>query len=91
MLLAVDLHEKFIDDEGLAVASVFRLQSAGVYGAEFYAPKPDRFSAHSDATFSEEIFNIAVAEIESIIEPDCVGNYIERESVALIGIPQPIL
>jgi hypothetical protein len=37
------------------------------------------------------IFNIAMAEIESIAEPDCVADDIWRESVALVGIHQPIL
>jgi hypothetical protein len=38
MLLAIDLHEDFIDVEGIAIASVFALQSAGINGTEFDTP-----------------------------------------------------
>jgi hypothetical protein len=44
MLLAVDLYEDFVDDERVddervAVALVFSLQSFDVYSAEFDAPE----------------------------------------------------
>ena len=45
----------------------------------------------SDASFSQEIFNIAVTEVEAIVEPDSVGDDIWRESVAFVGIHAPIL
>ncbi len=32
-----------------------------------------------------------MAEIEAIIEPDCVTNNVRRESVAFVGIHSPIL
>jgi hypothetical protein len=35
MLLAVDFHEDFIDDEGVAKTSVFPYQSSGLKSAEF--------------------------------------------------------
>jgi hypothetical protein len=60
MLLAVDLEEHFIDEECIAVASVFPLQSSSVYCSEFDAPQPDSFVAHGDTTFREQVFNITV-------------------------------
>ena len=91
MLLAVDFYEDFIDVEGVAVASVFAVQPAGINGAEFYAPQADRFSGYGDAPFSQEVFYISVAEVEPEVEPDCVGNNIGRESVAFVSIHLPIL
>ena len=41
MLLAVDLHENFIDEEGITVATVLSLQATGIGGTEFDAPEPD--------------------------------------------------
>jgi len=41
MLFTFDLHEDFINVEGVAVASVFSLQSPGIYSPEFDAPEPD--------------------------------------------------
>jgi hypothetical protein len=83
--------EDFVDEEGVAVASMFAFQSAGVNGAEFDAPKADGLSADGDASFSKEIFNISVAEIEPVVEPDGVGDNIWRKSVAFIYVHGPIL
>ena len=91
MLPAIDLDEYFIDVEGVAVASMLSFQSAGVNRAEFDAPQAYSFAGYSNAPRSEEIFNITVAEIESIVEPDGVGNDIGRESVTLVSIHRPIL
>tara|TARA_R110002072_G_scaffold123352_2_gene258608 strand:+ start:1681 stop:1971 length:291 start_codon:yes stop_codon:yes gene_type:complete len=91
VLFAIDLHEDFIDVESITIASVFSLQSWGVNGSEFDTPKTHRFAADSDTSLSQEIFDIAVAQIESIVEPDGVGNDIGRESVAFICIHSTIL
>ena len=34
----------------------------------------DRFSGHGDASLGEQIFNIAVIQVKSIVEPDCVAD-----------------
>ena len=59
--------------------------------AEFYAPEPNGLAADSDTSFSEQIFNISMAEIEAEVQTDCVRNDIWRESVALVDIHLPIL
>jgi hypothetical protein len=41
--------------------------------------------------FSQKIFDIPVAQVEAIVEPDSTGNDTRRESVALVGIDRPIL
>jgi hypothetical protein len=83
MLLAVYLlvrhtGEDLIDVEGIAVASVFSFQSSSVYSSEFDTPKSDCFSTDGDASFGEEVFDISMAEVEAIIEPDGVGNDVSR-------------
>ncbi len=60
------------------------LQSSGVNGSEFDAPEADRFAADGDTSLSQQIFNMAVTQIEAIVQPDSIGNYIWRESVAFI-------
>ena len=45
----------------------------------------------SDATFGQQILDISMAEIESVVEPDGVGNDMGSESVALVYIHGPIL
>ena len=53
MLLAVDLHEDFIDVEGVAVALVLSLQSTGINRSEVDASGAYRFMGHSDTVFSQ--------------------------------------
>jgi hypothetical protein len=67
------------------------LQSSGVEGAKFDAPQPDGLIADSDASLGEEVFNISVTEIESIVEPNCVADDVRRESMTLVYIHPPIL
>ena len=41
MLFAIDLHENFIDEEGVAVATVFSLRSECIDGTELNTPEAD--------------------------------------------------
>ncbi len=91
MLLAIDLHIDFIDEESVSEATVFSFQAAGINGSELDAPKADCFAADSDASFSQEIFNISVTEVESVVEPDGVGNDIWWESVTFVCVHPRIL
>jgi hypothetical protein len=59
-------------------------QAPGVQIAKLDTPEANRLSANSDASFSEQIFNIAMAQVEAIVEPGSIRNDIRRESVALI-------
>jgi len=83
--------EDFIDEECIAEATVLSFQSAGINCTEFDAPEPDRFAGDSDASFGEKIFDITMAEVESVVQPDGVGNDIRRESVAFINSHGPSL
>jgi hypothetical protein len=91
VLLVVDFDEDFLDVKGITITSIFSFQSAGVNSTEFDAPEADRFAADSDASLGKEIFDIAVAQIETIVEPDGAGNDIEWESMALICVHGPRL
>jgi hypothetical protein len=86
MLLTVDFHKDFIDVEGITIASMLSRQSTSTNGAKLDAPKTNRFSGNSDASFRQKIFDITVAEIESMVEPDCIADDIGREPVAFISI-----
>ena len=56
-----------------------RLESVGVW------------VANGDVALNEKVSNIAVTEVESIVEPDCTADDIWREAVALVCIHSPIL
>jgi len=53
MLLTIDLYKDFIDEEGIAVASMLSLQAAGINGSEFDGPEADRFAANGDTAFDQ--------------------------------------
>ena len=91
MLLAIDLHEDFIDVEGIAEASVLTLQPARINGTELDAPQAYRFAGNGDAPLCQKIFNIPMAKIKAVVESNSVGNDVRRESVAFVGIHWPIL
>jgi hypothetical protein len=88
---AVYFHEDFIDVECVAVASVPSLHSSGVDSSKFDTPEADRFSVDSDASFGEQIFDVAVTEVESIIESGGVGDDVGWKPVALVSIHRLIL
>ena len=46
MLFAIDLHEDFIDEEGIAVAMMLSLQSPGEPGTELDTPEPNGVDLH---------------------------------------------
>ena len=81
----------FIDVKGIAVATMILLQSSGVQSSEFDAPEADRFPSDDDASLSQEVFYVTVAQVEAVVEPYRIGNDISWESVAFIGVHPPIL
>jgi len=56
-----------------------------------WVPEANRFSADYDASLREQILDIPVGEIETIVEPDGVGDDIGRESVPLVCVHGPTL
>jgi transposase-like protein len=42
-------------------------------------------------SLGQQVFNISMAQVESEVEPDCVGNDVWRKSVALICIHRRII
>ena len=72
MLLAIDSDEDLVDIEGVAVTLMLPLQAPSVYSSEFDAPQANRFAADSDASLGEKVLDISVAEVESVVQPDCV-------------------
>ena len=54
--------------------------------AERAAPFPDGFVRHDHPTDEQEFFHIAVAERETVVEPDGVADDLPREAMMLIEI-----
>jgi hypothetical protein len=62
-----------------------------VFSAKLDTPQPDAFIADGNAAFCQKIFYISMAEIESIVEPDGIGNDIWRESVTFVCVHHRII
>jgi hypothetical protein len=54
---------------------VISAKSFGEFGAELRAPKPDGLIAHRITTLGQQILNISMTQIESVVEPNSVANY----------------
>ena len=62
------------------------LESLGEQGSELVAPQPHRLVACLDSTLGEQGLDVAVAEVEAMVEPPRVLDDGRRESVPLIGV-----
>lgn len=75
-----------IDVEGVAVALTSPFQSPGIFGPELDAPEPFGFVSNGDTALSQKIFYIAEAEVESIVEPNSVPDYVVWETMTMVYI-----
>jgi hypothetical protein len=91
VLFTVDPHKDFVNVEGVAITLVLAFQSAGIDSAELDTPKTDRFAADGDTSLGKEIFNVTMAQIESVVEPDGIGDDVRWESVSFVCAHGPIL
>ena len=57
-------------------------QFSGEHRPEFQYPSPHRFVGHIEPTLSEQIFDVAIAERETHIEPNGVPDDRGRKLVA---------
>jgi hypothetical protein len=85
VLFALNFHEYFIYIKSVTIALVISAKFLGEFGSELRAPKPDSLIAHRNATLGQQILNISVTQIESVVEPNSVANYHGRESMALVS------
>ena len=67
------------------------LQTAGINRSQLDTPESDSFVAHDYSSLSEQIFDIPMTQVESVVEPDCITDDIGWEPVTPVGIHRPIL
>ena len=70
---------------GAELCEINENKGCGITVACQYRGGPCRYN--SDASLGEQIFNIAVAQVESTVEPNGVVNDIWRESVMMRWTP----
>ena len=69
----------------VAQPALSTLEPASVCRTEREAPQPDRFVGHRDATLGQEIFDIANAHTEAVIQPDGVADDLGRKSIPMVA------
>jgi hypothetical protein len=79
------------DVEGIAMLSVPPLKPTGVFGSELDSPQSNRLVADCYTAFSQQIFDISMAEVEPIVQPYSVTDYIGGKPMTFICIHAPIL
>ena len=57
----------------IAIASVASFQSSSVDCSERDTPEANRLSSANDSAFRQEIFYVAVAQVESAVQPNSIG------------------
>ncbi len=53
-------------------------------GPNFVAPQSNRLVTHVDAAHGEQVFDVAVTEIETMVEPNRMLNDRGRKSVSFV-------
>ena len=80
----VDREEGFIQMPLIAWLCTPSAQLMGLLLPELETPLAHRFVGYDDATFGQELFHIAVAEVEAEVEPDRVGDDFLRKAKPLV-------
>jgi hypothetical protein len=83
---ARDPDEYLVDEERVAEPRVPALESLREQRSELVAPQPRRLVACLDSPLGEQVLDVALAEVEAMVEPDRVLDDGRRESVPLIGV-----
>jgi len=83
--LALDGDEEFIDVPDVAEPSLFSPQSSSIGRTELLTPISDRLVRHNDAPLSEQVFDVAKAQGEPMVQPNGVADDSRRKTVASIN------
>jgi hypothetical protein len=84
MLLPLNLDKDFVYKESIAVTLVPTPKSIHVFRSEFDTPQPDRLVTDPNTTLGHKVLDVAAAQIEAMIEPDNMLNYLRWESMAFV-------
>src|SRR5215470_6467400 len=86
MALPVDPQEHLVQVPLVTWLGAAVLQLIGVVLPKFQTPLADGFMGDVDAALAQELFHVAIAQREAIIEPDPVANDLAGEAVILVAL-----
>ncbi len=82
---AVDLDEDFIHVPLVTLSRTPAAQAVGVSLTKLATPIPDSLIGDGDAAHRHDLFDIAVAQVETEVESHAMTNYFSRETMAAVG------
>ena len=85
LLATLDRDEQLVEMPGVSHLTASAPQPPRVDRTEPLAPLPNRLVGDRHASLREEIFSIAEAEAESMVEPDRVADDVGWESISVIA------
>ena len=91
VLFTSDLDEDFIAKECVSIAWVLAAQALGNLRSILDSPEADRFTADGNTAFGEEVFDISVAQTESMVQPNGVTDDLGRKPVSLVNVHPQIV
>src|SRR5215510_3060058 len=86
MPLTIDCQEDLVQMPFVARLRTPPSQPLGVVLPKLPTPFADGFVGHRDATFEQELFHIAVAQSEAIVEPDSVADDFSWKAVVFLTV-----
>src|SRR5262245_8741566 len=85
MALTIDGEKHLIQVPLVPGLGASTLQLIGVVLPKFQTPLADGFMGDVDAALAQELFHVAIAQREAIIEPDPVANDLAGKAVIFIA------
>jgi len=83
-LLPLNPNEDLVNEKGVAVGAMCAPQATDVRWSEFVAPEANGFVGDDDSAPGQQIFDVPMAQIEPVVEPDGVLDDLGRKSVPLV-------
>jgi hypothetical protein len=82
----IDGEEDFVEVPLIPRPGPSAPQLIGIRMPEFAAPLPDRFVGDDDSTCKQQLFDVAVAEAEAIVQLDAMADDFGRETMMFVRI-----
>lgn len=84
MLLTLNLDKDIVDKECIALTRMSAPKSLGIFRTKLYTPKTNRLVTDGDTSLGEQIFDITIAEVKSMVQPDRIADGIGGKLVAFV-------
>src|SRR5262249_20538682 len=85
MACAINRQKHLVQMPFVAWLGASTLEPIGVVLPKLPTPPADRFVGHRDAAFEQDLFHVAVAQGEAVVEPDPVADDFARKAVVLVS------